>query len=184
VQSVNGVPIADKRQGAVIPAGDTGRATWALRLADEGGGGSTITRKTGWYAWNRTAASINLLAWGFAGPISGFPRSVPVLDLTNPSNPTALADGIYSFSISIGCGSVAAAGNWWQPVLNTNNTGDATTFGQRPKFPDGANNEGLVCNIACTRYLLAGDHVSFTVQFTGGGAKNFFGLGIIEYIAA
>lgn len=35
VQTVNADPIADKRQGEAIPAGDTGRATWALRLADE-----------------------------------------------------------------------------------------------------------------------------------------------------
>lgn len=47
VQTVNGAPIADKRQGEVIPAGDTGRATWALRLTDEGaatpGGGGGLT---------------------------------------------------------------------------------------------------------------------------------------------
>jgi hypothetical protein len=39
VQTVNGVPIADKQQGLAIDGGGAGRATWALRLTDEGQGG-------------------------------------------------------------------------------------------------------------------------------------------------
>lgn len=35
VETNNGVALADKQQGRSIPAGDTGRATWALRLDDE-----------------------------------------------------------------------------------------------------------------------------------------------------
>jgi hypothetical protein len=35
VQEQSGVVIATKRQGQAIPAGDTGTATWALRLTDE-----------------------------------------------------------------------------------------------------------------------------------------------------
>jgi hypothetical protein len=38
-----GTPIADKTQGQVIPGGDQGRATWAHRLTDEGGGTPTPT---------------------------------------------------------------------------------------------------------------------------------------------
>lgn len=41
VATTNGQVMADKRQGRAIPAGDTGRATWALRLDDEGGEGVT-----------------------------------------------------------------------------------------------------------------------------------------------
>lgn len=40
VADQSGVVIAAKRQGETIPAGDTGSATWALRLADEQGSGS------------------------------------------------------------------------------------------------------------------------------------------------
>lgn len=37
----SGAVIATKRQGSPVPAGDTGSATWALRLADDGGDGIT-----------------------------------------------------------------------------------------------------------------------------------------------
>jgi hypothetical protein len=39
VETVNGRVMATKRQGESVPAGDTGTATWALRLTDEGGAG-------------------------------------------------------------------------------------------------------------------------------------------------
>jgi hypothetical protein len=38
IRDQSGVVIATKRQGDTIPAADTGTATWALRLVDEGGG--------------------------------------------------------------------------------------------------------------------------------------------------
>jgi hypothetical protein len=38
ISEQSGVVIATKRQGEAIPAGDTGSATWALRLSDDGGG--------------------------------------------------------------------------------------------------------------------------------------------------
>lgn len=38
VETVNGRVMATKRQGESVPAGDTGTATWALRLTDELGG--------------------------------------------------------------------------------------------------------------------------------------------------
>jgi hypothetical protein len=47
VQTNNAVPIAKKQQGRSIAAGDSGSATWALRLDDEtvatpSGGGITV----------------------------------------------------------------------------------------------------------------------------------------------
>lgn len=41
VKDKSGAVIATKRQSSTIPAGQTGSATWALRLADDGGGGIT-----------------------------------------------------------------------------------------------------------------------------------------------
>lgn len=44
VETQDGVVMASKRQGEAIPAGDTGSATWALRLADESAGGIRFGR--------------------------------------------------------------------------------------------------------------------------------------------
>ena len=46
----SGVVIATKRQGETIPGGDTGSATWALRLSDDGGGGIRfdVDNEGGW----------------------------------------------------------------------------------------------------------------------------------------
>lgn len=41
ISEQSGVVVADKEQGRVITGGGSGRATWAHRLDDEGGGTST-----------------------------------------------------------------------------------------------------------------------------------------------
>lgn len=48
VRDKSGAVIATKRQGDTIPAGQTGSATWALRLDDEQAAAAATTRR---YAW-------------------------------------------------------------------------------------------------------------------------------------
>ncbi len=72
----SGVVIAKKRQGEPVAAGDTGSATWALRLTDEGGGTNTLGLHWG---TNTDATSLGLTL-NAQGPVlidtSGFGYTV------------------------------------------------------------------------------------------------------------
>jgi hypothetical protein len=94
VQTVNGVPIADKQQGAAIPAGDTGRATWALRLTDEQQAGASFATDVIEFFNNGAGPDVppntsTDLAWVHDAGVS-------LVDLTNPLVPSIITAGVYS----------------------------------------------------------------------------------------
>src|SRR6266536_4541159 len=107
VQTVNGVVMAAKRQGESIPAGDTGTATWALRLTDEGGGGGGgFTVEQGFYDVGSTVVTPN----NTTALAIAYNSGVALLDLTNPLQPAYLFDGFHVVSASVSTnGSVAKA---------------------------------------------------------------------------
>lgn len=105
----DGSIIAKKPQGSVIPAGDTGTATWALRLTDDvaaaAGGG---LGETGFYVNAGTVVGPGAtvtLAWSFVGPDA-------LLDLTVPTLPTFLTDGNYGLTgvVDVSASGVPVAG--------------------------------------------------------------------------
>lgn len=62
IADASGVVIANKRQGDTIPSGDTGTATWALRLADDGtgaAGSATQTTTIGDISFVGTGAAVS-----------------------------------------------------------------------------------------------------------------------------
>lgn len=85
-------------QRSVIPGGDTGRALWALRLADDGGGGGgsfTPTQEfladvAGPFGTLVNPGATALAPWTHLGGAS-------LLDTTTPTVPTYLAAGFYIF---------------------------------------------------------------------------------------
>jgi hypothetical protein len=132
IRDQSGVVIARKVQGSTIDAGVTGSATWALRLDDEGGGGSGGITEI-----DSSDGSINVSGGGI-GPIVDLttfePRfsqntgtvtfvapgaaNVPwtpflgdtILDYTTPTVPTPLFAGWYAFSAFATFGPMAAGG--------------------------------------------------------------------------
>lgn len=72
VKDKSGAVIATKRQSSTIPAGDTGSATWALRLADEAPAATTAVTKvydhtlTAPAIWHIGSAVQNVFRSGFA----------------------------------------------------------------------------------------------------------------------
>lgn len=107
--NASGEVIAKKRQSSTIPAGDTGTATWALRLADDGGGAASPIGpgKTGFYlnAGHSVAPGGDTLAWTFNGGDA-------LLDLSAPTLPTFLTDGVYGLTgtCELSAGGVPIAG--------------------------------------------------------------------------
>jgi len=93
VSDASGAVIAKKPQAQALNAGAADEtATWALRLADDGGGGTTVgAGKTGFYvnAGQSVGGGNNAtLAWTALGGDA-------LLDLSVPTLPTFLADGNY-----------------------------------------------------------------------------------------
>lgn len=138
VQTHDGVAVADKTQGSVIPAGDTGRATWALRLTDEtaGGGGGFVPTDTN--SSNLYDGSANVPAGGVQLPWNDG-GGAALLDLTNPLAPTVNVAGVYALTIGIDGAAqpigaaarlelVLPGGAWsfsrvvWLPVQDPNDT--------------------------------------------------------------
>lgn len=98
----SGVVIAEKRQGETIPAGDTGLATWALRLADDNR--VALPHPIGWYtAATRhplLTASSALVNFTFAGAGGG----VDLLDTSvvgTPNGPSVKTAGLYFLQLNI-----------------------------------------------------------------------------------
>jgi hypothetical protein len=130
-----GVVIATKRQGLPTPAGDTGLATWALRLDDETKAGGAFTAEVGHYVTQRInyqsvpPNTPTYLNWTYFD-------GTPLLDLTTPDDPTVLAAGFYLFFVTVEV-NVNVAGGTWGVELRINpgfpphyalQTGDIDTF--------------------------------------------------------
>jgi hypothetical protein len=92
IETVNGVVMAKKRQAETIPAGDTGTATWALRLDDEIGAPSPLVtlRNLGvlGYSGSGTQATTYQHILQFQDVLTG--DRIMVLAMA-PSKPSALA---------------------------------------------------------------------------------------------
>lgn len=73
IKDAAGVVIATKRQGETIPAADSGTATFALRLGDNGGGGGI--------------SKVTLIDFVDFNPVAGFIQVTSIL----PGTPTTIA---------------------------------------------------------------------------------------------
>lgn len=95
VATVNGTPIADKTQGSVIPAGDTGRATWALRLTDEGagGGGLSLLGNAKYSEVGRSVNNVTTIHWNWT-----LVDGAELFDVTAPQVPVIITEGLYVFT--------------------------------------------------------------------------------------
>lgn len=93
IRDQSGEVIATKPQRDTIPAGDTGTATWALRLGDDGASGVTAT-------WARYRGTQNIPVLPASGQLDYiFVDGTPLLDLTNPFIPLVLRAGVYMASM-------------------------------------------------------------------------------------
>lgn len=106
VKDSAGVVIATSTQADRIPAGDTGTATFALRLADRGGAAAVEGRHAGYYWSNDVAAAAVVgpgggtsyrAAWDFMDHQWGD----ELLDITDLAHPVVLAAGLYTFSFEV-----------------------------------------------------------------------------------
>jgi hypothetical protein len=108
IKDSSGVVIATRRQTAPIPAGDTGTATFALRLADDGGASAagfvpTLANSLGLYSGQFAAdATTQPFPWGWAD-------GAVLLDVSTPTDPLVLVSGIYAINTQIDQG--AAGGS-------------------------------------------------------------------------
>jgi hypothetical protein len=95
IKDAAGTVIATKRQASSIPAGDTGTATFALRLADDGGASAAG------FVPNGTNSTDNYTGFCNPGLLSNsfdwqFNSGPGLLDLTDPYNPVVKTPGVYS----------------------------------------------------------------------------------------
>lgn len=109
VADPSGVVIATKAQTSPIPGASSGLATWALRLSDDGAGFTLPTASITIYKGNAVAinaAAGAFLPWNtlFFGPAE--------LDLTTPTQPVFLTDGLYWVSAIVQSIAPLAAGKF------------------------------------------------------------------------
>ena len=85
VRDQSGQVIATRRQADVIPSGDVGTATWALRLGDNGGGGGDIR-------FNR----VNTGSWLTITTTRAGPGDALSITTTNSAGMNIQSDGVLS----------------------------------------------------------------------------------------
>lgn len=106
------------------------------------------------------------LSW-IAAPSGAYPGQTALLNLTAPTNPSILVDGIYDISVEAsvfpgGAGGVLVA----LLFLDTDGINDGP--GQYLALASPA----IQANPSCSRYLTAGMKLKLTVEQTSGGALN------------
>lgn len=163
VQTVNGTPIADKTQGTAIPAGDTGRATWALRLTDETAAGGAVTLP-GYGTYECVAQSVASggavnLNWTY---VSGDAW----LDLSTANRPLIVTEGIYGFTMCFTVDSVPPAGKFWFANLIWDQLGDLLPLVDKRSLDVPAGFGRSTIPIAGVRYCAVG------AQFRAGVVHN------------
>jgi hypothetical protein len=142
-------------RSVVIAAGASAEVSWFPWIGGGGGGaGASVGTTWGYYSTSfpQTVAPgiVTNLEWDFAG-------GTAMLDLTDPTNPTALATGIYSVEVTFE-GINFAAQEVLQGTLQTNTIPSeiSTAYavaGSNFQPPQGFVSLGL--------YLAAGDAISF-----------------------
>lgn len=173
--------VAQKGQTAVVPAGDTGSATWALRLADDGGGAAA---QTGFEVLSNSpgetvnAASSKVLAWTHIS-------DDVLLDLTVPTSPTVIADGVYTFTVDMGVQANPGpfvAGRVFSAILAI--LPPFLVRGVAQQFPwstlGPTNNE---CSVSITVPCAAGTLVQFTATNTQANAGAFTFVAYVQRLA-
>lgn len=103
VRDSAGVVIATSSQADVIPAGDTGTATFALRLGGSSGNRRGRARHAGYYWFNDAAAASSLgpgggTTWGAVWDDLDHQWGDALLDITDPQHPAVTRAGLYTFS--------------------------------------------------------------------------------------
>lgn len=91
-----GAVIATERHSEAIPAGDSGMASWALRLAKKAGGGGSGSASFAFYDHQESVptATQTLLTWAHVlGPSP--------LNLAAPTLPSFVAPGLYSITVTV-----------------------------------------------------------------------------------
>lgn len=96
VKTGNEVVIAAKRQSEAIPAGDTGLATWALRLdGDGGGGGGGLAPLRAVYLCNPAPMQVGSGGGGTNFVDWSLESGAPILDLTYPTVARFAQKGVF-----------------------------------------------------------------------------------------
>jgi hypothetical protein len=184
VADQSGVVIARKRQAQTITAGALGSATWALRLADDGGGSGVA----GGFEYVRSFAPVTALATGaIVGVPWGHFSGAALLSYTNPLRPTIIADGVYAFNIQV----YRAAAVFGSPgsmfaTLALDPGGAvirAVGLALLNTLVIGGGGVGLttpVVDLVITRELSAGMELVLQVSQGSGGAVTFEQVGVVQ----
>lgn len=174
VQTVNQLPVADQMQGSAIPGGDTGRATWALRLAGEGGGGGRLSL-LGFAKYSQLNRSINsgvATSWSWT-----LVDGSELFDQTNPLSPVVLTAGLYVFTahVSQSAGIVAGKHSYSQLKAVDGVSGNDKFVSQITGYVDDSPlvSTQTIKPTGFAAYLAAGDFVQARIQHDEGVAKNW-----------
>lgn len=170
ISEQNGVPIAAVRQSQVIPGGDTGRATWALRLTDSVGQTATVLP---WAAYIGNAVSCANNG-NVALTLNTLNGGTPLLDLTNPAAPAWLASGVYAVTavFATDAGTPLPAGAFFLWGFDIGQTAIVGVGGSSPPSVAGAQFPSQPVTLVGA--VTAGDTLAFSAGLRSGVAARSF----------
>ena len=171
VEDDSGTVIADKEQARAITAGGSGRATWALRLTDESGGGAPNGGKSkAQYVGNNVSIAPNFnadLTWDtlLVGDA--------LLDISTPTAPTVIHAGIYAVTVWA-MGVLGGVGESYTLWLRVDEAGDDAWSKMDVNYPGAA--AEIYSQVTLVYFLPAGAVIRANVRMGSNGADRVAAL--------